>query len=185
MSTRIMTAEFAAALASGRLRPALLFEGEFATGVVRVWTGLEPVTWDGKEFTGLGILLGFGTFEETEKVEAAGTSVTLSGVSPELVSVAINEAQQGLPGRVWLALLTEDREIIADPVQAVTARLDVPTLDEGANTCSITITYENRLIDLTRAREWRYTHESQQVLAPGDMAFEYVATIQEQDLRWG
>lgn len=185
MSTRLMTPEFASALASGNLRPALLFEGEFATGVVRVWTGLGSVVWNGQSYAGLGTLLGVGAFEETDKVQATGTSVTLSGVDPGLVAAAIDEARQGLPGRILFALLTEEREIIADPVLAFAGRLDVPSIDDGAQACTVTITYESRLIDLTRAREWRYTHESQQVLHPGDRGFEYVAAIQEQDIQWG
>ena len=35
------------------------------------------------------------------------------------------------------------------------------------------------LIDLTVARTWRYTHENQQVLYPGDLGFEYVTSIQD------
>jgi hypothetical protein len=41
------------------------------------------------------------------------------------------------------------------------------------------------LIDLNRAREWRYTHESQQQISPGDRGFEYVAGLQEREIRWG
>ncbi|MDG3040433.1 hypothetical protein [Roseicyclus marinus] len=185
MSTRLMTPEFAAALAAGELRPALLFEGEFASGFVRVWTGIGEIVWNGQAYSGLGTLLGVGSFEETDKIEATGTSVTLSGVSQELVAVAIDEARQGLPGRIWFALLDENHEIIADPALAFAGRLDVPGIDDGENTCTVSISYESRLIDLNRAREFRYTHESQQILHPGDRGFEYVTSIQELNLPWG
>jgi hypothetical protein len=56
---------------------------------------------------------------------------------------------------------------------------------DGAERCEIQITYESRLIDLNRAREWRYTHESQQQISPGDLGFEYVAGLQEREIRWG
>jgi len=101
------------------------------------------------------------------------------------VALAIEEAQQGKPGRVWLGLLTPEREIISDPVQAFTGRLDVPEIADSGESCTVTISYENRLIDLGTARNWRYTHESQQVLAPGDRGFEFVAAIQDKAITWG
>jgi hypothetical protein len=81
--------------------------------------------------------------------------------------------------------LTEDRTVIADPVQAFTGRLDVPELQEDGQSCRITISYESRLIDLSVPRNWRYTHESQQVLHPGDRGFEHVTAIQDQEITWG
>ncbi len=40
----------------------------------------------------------------TSQIVAGGTSVSLSGIPPDLVQLAIAEARQGLPGRVWLGL---------------------------------------------------------------------------------
>ena len=183
--SRDLTAAWAAALDAADLRPAILFEGAFPSGMVRIGTGAGPVEWDGKTWTGVGVLLGLGALEETSDVVATGTTVSLSGVPLDLVGLAIDEARQGQPGRIWLALLTEDRQIIADPVQAFSGRLDVPELQEDGQSCRITISYESRLIDLSVPRNWRYTHESQQVLHPGDRGFEHVTAIQDQEITWG
>lgn len=183
--SREVSAAVGAALEAGELRLVLLFEGEFATGWVRLWTGVGEVAWNGETWLGAGSLLGIGPIEETQQVVANGTTVSLSGVPLELVALAIDEARQGKPGRVWLGLLTEAGEIIADPVRAFTGRLDVPEVVDGGDTCTVTISYENRLIDLGAARNWRYTHESQQVLAPGDRGFEFVTTIQDKEIKWG
>ena len=61
----------------------------------------------------------------------------------------------------------------------------MPEITDDAETCRITISYESRLIDLNTARSWRYTHESQQALHPGDLGFEYVAAIQDREVTWG
>ena len=37
--SRDITTELAAALGTGELRPAIFFEGEFPSGMVRIWTG--------------------------------------------------------------------------------------------------------------------------------------------------
>jgi hypothetical protein len=131
------------------------------------------------------MLLNVGAIEETTDVVATGTTVTLSGIPTDLVSACINDARQGLPGQIYLGFLTAAGAVIADPVLAFAGRLDVPTIMDGAERCEIQITYESRLIDLNRAREWRYTHESQQQISPGDRGFEYVAGLQEREIRWG
>ena len=139
----------------------------------------------GRTWAGAGTLLNVGAIEETTDVVATGTTVTLSGIPTDLVSACINDARQGLPGQIYLGFLTAAGAVIADPVLAFAGRLDVPTIMDGAERCEIQITYESRLIDLNRAREWRYTHESQQQISPGDRGFEYVAGLQEREIRWG
>lgn len=183
--TRNLTPEYLAALEDQALYPALLFEGEFASGWVRIWTGASDIIWDDKTWTGTGVLMGVGALEETSEVVASGTSVSLSGVPLDLVGLAIEEARQGNVGRIWLALLTADGEVIANPVQAFSGRLDVPELSEDGATCTITISYESRMIDLGTPRNWRYTHENQQVLHPGDRGFEHVTAIQDREVTWG
>jgi hypothetical protein len=183
--SRDLTPDFAEALADRDLRPVIFFEGEFASGTVRLWSGLGEIGWAGQSWSGAGALLGLGSIEETSEVVAGGTSVSLSGIPLDLVQMAIAEARQGLPGRVWLGLLTVEGQIIADPVLAFAGRLDVPEITDDAESCRITISYESRLIDLNTARSWRYTHESQQVLHPGDLGFEYVTAIQDREITWG
>lgn len=183
--SRDLTPAVADALAEQDLRPAILFEGAFPSGMVRIWTGAGPIDWDGKSWTGVGVLLGLGALEETSDVVAAGTTVSLSGVPLDLVSLAIDEARQGSPGRIWLAMLTPECDVIADPVQAFSGRLDVPEIAEDGSSCTITISYESRLIDLNVPRNWRYTHESQQVLFPGDLGFAHVTAIQDREITWG
>ena len=183
--SRNLTPDFAAALTDRDLRPVIFFEGVFVSGTVRLWSGLGEIGWAGQSWSGAGALLGLGAIEETSEVVAGGTSVSLSGIPLDLVQMAIAEARQGLPGRVWLGLLTPEGQIIADPVLAFAGRLDVPEITDDAESCRITISYESRLIDLNTPRSWRYTHESQQALFPGDLGFEYVAAIQDREITWG
>lgn len=182
---RGMTPEMEAALIARDVRPALFFEGTFASGTIRLWTGIGDMVWNAQTWTGAGALIGFSGVEEGGDIVARGVTVSLSGVPTAMVSAAIADAQQGLPGRAWVALHAADGTIVADPLQIFTGRLDVPTITDGADTCTVTISYESRLIDLNRPRELRYTHEVQQQLYPGDMGFEYVTSIQDRELQWG
>ncbi len=77
--SRDLTVAFATALADQSLRPVIFFEGQFATGWVRIWSGLGEVSWNGQSWAGAGALLGLGAIDETGEVVAGGTAVSLSG----------------------------------------------------------------------------------------------------------
>lgn len=183
--SRDLTSGMLSEVTAQLMRPCVLFEGEFEGGTVRLWSGLGDLTWSGVVWTGAGNLLGFTAVEETTAVVANGVTVSLSGVPVEFRSAAIDGARQGKPGRLWLGALTEAGALVPSPFGYFTGKLDVPEITFGGETFEITITYESRLIDLTRPREWRYTHEAQQALFPGDPGFEFVTTIQDQAVWWG
>lgn len=166
-------------------RPAIFIEAEFLSGTVRLWTGYGTVMWGGRVWYGGGDLLAISALEQTNDVTAKGATVTLSGVSLDMVIIAINEARQGDRCRMYLGFFNEDWTLAADPEMIFAGLLDVPQIEEGDETASITITYESQLITLMRPREWRYTHESQQQLYPGDRGFEFITQIQEVDVKWG
>ena len=87
--SRTITPAFATALADQSLRPVIFFEGQFATGWVRLWSGLGEVSWNGQTWAGAGSLLGLGSIDETGEVVAGGTAISLSGVPLDLVQMAI------------------------------------------------------------------------------------------------
>lgn len=180
-----LSAAFLAELDSLVKRPAFFYEGEFATSTVRFWTGVGQITWDSKEWTGAGQLAGISAIDESGKLKANGITVSISGVPASLLSLVLQEVRQNKSGKVWLAFLTETNEVVADPALAFTGLLDVPTIQDDGNTLAITIAYENKLRDLERPRELRYTNESQQTLFPGDLGFEYVPSLQEWNGVWG
>lgn len=183
--TRDLTAGMLAEVQAPVMQPCVLFEGEFEGGTVRLWSGLGDLTWNSVVWTGAGNLLGVSAVEETTAVVANGVTVSLSGIPVEFRSAAIDGARQGKPGRLWLGALDASGALVVDPYLLFAGRLDVPEINFGGETFEITITYESRLIDLTRPREWRYTHEAQQVLFPGDLGFEFVTTIQDRAVWWG
>jgi hypothetical protein len=183
--TRAVTPQFLAALQQQVVRPVVLFEGAFGPGAIRLWSGLGDLVWNGFTWTGAGTLLWVSAIEEPTEIVAAGWSVSLSGVPIDLVSAVLNDVQQGDYGRIWIGLLDGNGALIPEPALAASGRMDQPEISEDGETCEISVAYEGRLIDLYRPREWRYTHESQQQIAPGDRAFEYVAALQDKEVIWG
>lgn len=183
--SRDLTVAAQAALAAGNVQPIVLYEGEFSAGTLRLWTGLGTVSWNGQNWLGAGQLLGMSSIQETTEVRAAGVTVSLSGMPGTLISLVLAQARQGKAGRVYLGLLDSAGAIIADPYQAFVGRLDVPEIVDAGEVCTISISYESRLIDLERPRERRYTAEDQGIDYPLDRGFDYVPALQDAVIVWG
>lgn len=182
--SRDLTAAMLAEITAQALRPVRFFEGEFTGGTLRLWTGHSSINWNGQTWTGAGDLLSMSAIQETAEVRASGFSVTLSGLNPSIISVALAQARQGLAGRVWEGMLDASGAIIADPFLSYEGKLDVPDISDGGEICTVSISYEGRLISLERARERRITHEDQQIEYPDDRGHEYVAGMQDKVVNW-
>jgi hypothetical protein len=182
---RTVTPAFAAAVAAGTVRPAILVEALFDSGAVRLWSGLGDVVYASNTYTGAGNLLVIDALQERGDVQALGTTITLTGIPSVLVSLALAEPYQGRIVRIYQALLDANLAVIADPDERFTGRADVMAISDDAETATISMTVESRLIDLQRPRERRYTHEDQQTEYPGDLGLNFVAAIQDRPIKWG
>jgi hypothetical protein len=182
---RDITAALLAQFEGQTLRPAAFFEGEFATGTLRYWTGQGDKSWNGQTWVGVGGLISLEPIKETADVVANGTVVVMSGAQTSNVQQALSGARQGKPGRVYIGALAEDGSVIVDPDLAFEGRMDVPEIEKTGDTCTVRISYEHRLVALERANIRRYTHEDQQIDYPGDMGLEFVAGLQDKQLVWG
>jgi hypothetical protein len=122
---------------------------------------------------------------ESVDVRADGLTLTMSGIRQADIEQALEDTIPGLSCKIWFGVLDEMGNVIADPYMAFAGRTDVPSVAEGADTATVSLTVENRLIDLHRSRERRYTNQEQQLLSPGDRGFEYVEQLQEWNGTWG
>lgn len=183
--SRDLTSAASAALTASNVKLALLFQADFDSGTTRAWTGLGDLSWNSQTWYGTGNYLTIGGIEETNEIKATGTTVTLSGIPSELVSIALSEDYQGRAMTIWLALFDSSNAIISDPIQVLSGRMDIMEIQEGGETATISVSVENRLIDLERPRVRRYTNEDQKIDYPNDKGFEFVPSIQEKQIIWG
>ena len=58
-------------------------------------------------------------------------------------------------------------------------------INDTPDGATVTIDAENRLVDLDRPSNLRYTKESQNFLFSGDTGFNRVASIQDKQINWG
>lgn len=176
---RELSAGMATAVAGELLRPFLLFEGEFASGTGRWWTGVGDLSWNGETWVGLGSLVGLSELGESVETKAEGFTVTLSGQDPDLLALALSACRQGASGKIWLGALDESGAVIPDPYLLRQGWLDVPSGQDGGDTATISVSYEDELIDLERPRDFRYTTETQRLFYPDDKGFDFVPSLQD------
>jgi hypothetical protein len=169
---------------AGTLHPILLAELDFASGLLRLWSGLGPLVWAGVTWTGGGNLVSVAPAAETVELAAAGARLALNGIDSEIVAIALGEAYQGRPFKLWFGALDPDGTAVADPVPLFAGRMDVMTIDDAGETASIGLTVENRLIALERPKPLRYTAAEQREAYPDDAGLDFVAGLQNREVIW-
>lgn len=158
---------------------------EFGSGDVRLWEGIGDLTLAGEVYTGASDLVGVSEILETDRVEAAGIKVTLSGVPSSLLAIALDEDYQERAATIWVGFLDSAGAIVADEVVLFAGRMDVMAIREGADTSTIEVALESYLIDGDRARERHLTPEDQKLDYPSDTGFDQVASLQDAQVIWG
>lgn len=164
---------------------ALLAEMEFASGTVRAWTGYGDFVWGSLTFNGTGNLGRVDPIEETVETRAVGLRYQLSGIDSSLITLALDDPYQNRPARLWLAILDDDGQLVADPIKLSEGKMDVMSIDDDGSTATITLSTESQLIDLRKPRLLLNTHADQQALYPGDDGFEFVEAIADRPIIWG
>lgn len=182
---RALTAAMLAAMATGNVKPLILYEGEFSGGTVRLFTGEGTIEWNGNTFTGSGQMLNITAIQEVSELQAVNFTISLNGQVQSLLSIALGQVRRGKPGRVWLGLLNDAGALIDDPFLCFSGRADKPDIVPDPESATIAVAYESRLIDASRRRERRYTSEDQQIDYPGDLGFDYVPSLQDTVFTWG
>jgi hypothetical protein len=63
--------------------------------------------------------------------------------------------------------------------------MDQMNIEDGADTATIEMRVENKLIDLERARVARFTSGYQKAIYPGDLGLDFLEDLQDKKLSWG
>lgn len=182
--SRTLTTAVANALA-GEVVPALLLvDLDFSSGHLYVNNSALTFAWNSQTWLGLANLGSVEAIAEHSGLEMSGVRLTLTGIPSEMISIALGEHYQGRACVIYLAPLSSDYAVLADPVQVFSGRIDTMEISLG-ETASITMTAESRLTDWERPRVRRYTHEDQLAEHPGDLGLEFVPQMAEKVLVWG
>jgi len=134
---RALTAGMLTAIATGIVKPIFLYEAEFASGTVNLFTGHGTLNWDSKTWTGDEGLMRIESAVETSDLAALNFTVSLNGQVSSLLSLALGQVRRGKPGSVWLGLM--GREVVesgtaqAGAASTLTLRAAASAVDDVFN----------------------------------------------------
>ena len=153
----------------------LKFDGD---NVLRLWTGIGTLTLaDGTEWVGAGTLLSISDIEETAEMAVKGATISLSGIPSEVISLALSEPYQGRVCNIYFGTFSEEGSLLKEDSDFILLQdgsqilvdtgekgfneifsgyMDQMNIEESAETSTIEVTVENKLVDLERARVARY-----------------------------
>lgn len=181
---RTLTSAAVTQLEATFVRPTFLVSMAFANETIYAWTGVGPLVWNGQTWLGVGNLGDISPIVEGSDVSAQGITLTLSEIPAELLNDSMSELMAGKLAQVYLGFLDSSGALIADPIPAFIGLIDQPTIDLATDKASISITVENRLADLNRARGGRYTDQDQRARYPNDGCLKYVHFLQDEHFTW-
>lgn len=179
--TRNLAAGFASALQSSAIQPIILVELKFDSGAVRLSSGIGNITYNGFSYTGAGTLLAISSMEDTTDIAAKGITISLSGINPQALGIALSEKYQNRTANIYFSL----SGMVSDAVQVFSGLIDQMSINDTGETLTIAVSIESRLIDLERPRIWRYTSEDQKRVYPTDKGFDFVNDLQTKQIIWG
>ena len=198
--SRTLTSGMLTVTTADVVRPVYLVQMTFDSGAspneLNLWSGIGNLSYGGDTYTGLGDLLSISEITETSDISAPGINVELAGLKSSFLVIAKNHEYQGRPLTVFLGAFNDQGALIADPIIVFSGFMDTMTISEGAETSSISINVENKLVAFERSRVRRYTAEDQKIDYPEklpngsdnpnyDAGFEFVTSIVEKEIIWG
>lgn len=154
--------------------------GYLGTNAIRIWTGYGDRDIYDNTYLGGGNLLGIDGMEEVNDLSAKGITLSFTGISSSIVSLALQEAYQHRPARVLFG--TRDT---STPIEVFSGFMDTMSIEDTGETSTISLTVESKLVILERASNRRYTQENHIARHPNDTFFSYVSDLQDKEIVWG
>jgi hypothetical protein len=126
---------------------------------LRFWTGAGDLSYGGNTWVGTGNLLAISAIEEGSDLAVKGATLTFSGITTEILSLALAEPYQGRVCNIYLGI----------------------TSDETA----LTQLFSGYMDQMNRPRIARYTSAYQKSVYPDDLGLDFVEDLQDKEIVWG
>ena len=160
-------------------------KAEFDTDDILVWSGTDDIVINSETYLGAGSLLSVSSTEENSELKSNGMAVSLSGMDSTIVNYALTENYQNRPITLFMGYVMGGTNEVAGTLTAFKGRMTSLIINDSPEGSRVTIDSENRLVDLDRPSNLRYTKESQNFLHSGDTSLNRVASLQDKIILWG
>ncbi len=186
---RDITSDFNTAIKDTVVKPLFAIELEFSDGTLRFWSGYGNITMtaggSSKTFTGTGDLLTISPISESSTLQMQGITVALTGIKSSLISTALSAQYTNRNGSLYMGLINSSGAVIGDVYTLFQGKMDVLNISEGAETSTITLNIESRLVTFDLPLNRMLTLEDQQVDYSSDLGFEFISNLQDKEIIWG
>ena len=160
-------------------------KAEFDTDDILVWSGTDDLVIGSDTYTGAGTLLSISNSEDNLELKSNGLVVSLSGMDTTVVNYALTENYQNRPITIFMGYVMGGTNEVAGTLTLFKGRMTSLVINDDPTGSTVTIDAENRLVDLDRPSNFRYTKESQNFLHSGDTGFDRVSSLQDKQIVWG
>ena len=161
-------------------------KAEFDTADVRLHTWKDELTVNSEVYEGAGTLLSIGDISDSAELKSDGVTVAISGMDTTVLGYALTENYQNRPITIYMGYLDGGGEKVSGVMTAFKGRMQAITItDDPQGASTVVVESENRLVDLRRPSNLRYTKESQKFIDSTDTAYNRVQQVQKQEIYWG
>jgi hypothetical protein len=181
---RDLHANFVTELGTSNLKPFFAVKMEFATVTLRLWTGYGDITISTEVYKGMGDLMQIGNIEESQENKAVSQDFIFSGIPTNKLYIALQDNYSGKDVTLFMGLLNESNGIINNAYTLFKGFIDTITINESGETATIRVRAENRLVQLERSIERRYTSQQQKFDFAGDEGLDLIEELIDKDIKW-
>jgi hypothetical protein len=181
---RDLHANFVTQLQTSNLKPFFAVKMEFATVTLRLWTGYGDISVSSETYKGLGDLMQIGNVEESQETKAVSQDFVFSGIPTNKLFIALQDNYSGKDVTLFMGLLDESNAIVNNVYTLFKGFIDTITISESGETATIRVRAENRLVQLERSIERRYTSQQQQFDFAGDLGLDLIEELIDKDIQW-
>jgi len=159
---------------------------EFPSGTVYVHNSIGTYSWGSQDWLGVGSLGSISKVEEGMDVSPYAITLTLSGLDADMSSAALTENYFMRAVTIYLGVLNDDDELLADPTPIWAGFMDQMNVSVGADGGdAIQLIAESELSRFNVSRNLMYTNAAQQERYSGDLFFSHIQDVQGAKFDWG
>jgi hypothetical protein len=141
-------------------------------------TDLGDISFGGHTYLGAGDLGTIEGVEEREDDSPAGLRLRLSGVDATLLDEALNQNYFDRPVTIYIGVRdVVTGAMVATPIELFSGKMDQMRILVGDQGSVIEISVESEMIEFSRSLNRYFSDTQLQKDYPGDLAFQYCATM--------
>lgn len=160
-------------------------KAEFDTETLRFHSGTGDITLNSESYSGLGTLLNVSNVTDTTELKSEGITVSLAGMDATVLNKALTEQYQNRLITVFMGYESGGTNVVQGVIVLFKGRMQKMEIFDNPDGSTIQVQAENRLIDLQRPSNLRFTKESQRYIDSTDTCFNMVASLQDKEIVWG